>query len=104
DHQRYGLDAGAAESHAAAAGERGVRPLSPDDRAGGAEIDAMYPGQGQSLYVRGVDLFERAVVPAGVIAMVGRPCVGRRLEQQRWIERPLRKNGAGRQKQNETGG
>ena len=91
DHQRDGLDLWAAEFHAAAGGQRRVRSLSSGDRAEGVEIGAINPGQGQSLDVGGIDLFERAVVPARVVAVIGRPRVGRGFEQQRRIEWPLRK-------------
>ena len=44
------------------------------------------PRQRQALHVRLVDLRERAVAPAGVVAGVGRPRVGERLEDLRRIE------------------
>ena len=47
------------------------------------------PRQRQRVRVRGVDLLERAVMPSGVVAVIRRPGVGRRLEQQRRVERPL---------------
>ena len=66
------------------------RAFAADVCAGAREIRAIYPGQRQRLHVRRIDLLERAVVTAGIIAVIGGPRVDRRLEQQRRIERALR--------------
>src|SRR5207253_462330 len=47
------------------------------------------PGQGEQIHVPRVDLVEGAEAGARIVSIVGRPGVGRRLEQSRGIE-PLR--------------
>ena len=73
DHQRRRLDL------RRAAGRRRVRPFPADDRAGARRVDAIDPRQREPLHVGGVDLLERAVAAARIVAVIGRPRVGRDL-------------------------
>ena len=91
-HQRDGLDAGAKKTSPAASTRRRVRTLSPNNRTEGREASAPDPGQRQVLDVESVDLVQSAVMPAGVVAVVGRPRVRGWLQEQGRIE-PLSEKG-----------
>src|SRR5207249_2837909 len=78
-HQRDGLDARAKKaspSDPPAATGRRVRTLSPNNRCEGRKVSAPDPGQRQVLDVGGVDLVQGTVMPAGVVTVVSRPCIG----------------------------
>ena len=78
DHERRRLD-----RRRTAPGRRRVGPFSADDRAGARRVEAVDPRQREVLHVGRVDLLERAVAPARVVAVVGRPGVGGNLRGER---------------------
>src|SRR5215467_2233112 len=60
-----------------------------DDQRRGFDDAAAYakgPGDAERVHVRGVDLVQGAVPAAGVVAVVGGPVVGRRLQKYGGIE------------------
>ena len=78
DEQRRGLDVRGRDR-----ARRGLRPLAADDRALQRRVQPGGPRQRQALHVALVDLIQRAVVAARIVAVERRPGVGRRLENLR---------------------
>ena len=64
----------------------GLRPFSTDDGALERRVQPARPREREVLHVALVDLIERAVMTARVVAVERRPGVGRRLEDLRRVE------------------
>ena len=87
DHQRRRLDRRRTES--AGRRRRRVGAFAADVRERLRRVQPVDPGELQVLDVVGVDLRERAVAAARVVAVVGRPGVGRRLRAGATDRAPL---------------
>ena len=61
--------------------EDGAGPGTADIRAG-RHTDLIHPRQREVVDVPGVDLFERAVVAAGIVSVKRRPAIGLRMRDR----------------------
>src|SRR5437879_264546 len=69
-------------------GRSEIHDAVDDERRGfeDARWSAINPGEGERVDVAGVDLIERAVSAAGVVAVVGGPGIGGRVQQRCGVE------------------